>query len=381
MSRTHTLRRTGVGLSLVMVGLLLPAQAASAAPLVEIVAPHSGPTAGGNPVRIYGDGFTGTTAVKFGNTDSTKFAVINDDLITAVVPGGGTDNTSVDVTVTGNGSSVLDDAYYYTNATVTVSPSTGLDPGDQVSVTISGYPPSTAFLVVELNPLQIYYEDPNFPDGQEPPYVDTLASSSTSSSGSKTLNVTLTNPFNPDGQSFDTRADCPVDQTTANFLGNSAPASANRPVYSGKCLIVVTQFGAGSVDTPISFSADPVPAPPVVTTNKASAIQGEKVTLSGVNWNANPFFGSSKAAKKPGETKVTVEICGIGGSATTCAAKKGSGTVAMTRYVNETLSGATLSGSITVDPNMANCPTCFIRVRQNRPAGGFIEDTVPLNVT
>jgi hypothetical protein len=70
-------------------------------------------------------------------------------------------------------------------------------------------------------------------------------------------------------------------------------------------------------------------------TNKATAAQYEKVTITKApskNWNANPYYGSSKSGANPGETKAEVKICGIGGNAAACSTKVGNGTVSATRY-------------------------------------------------
>lgn len=362
--------------------------------VVETVAPQWAPTGGGTAVRIGGTGFVNVTAVEFDGVAATDFEVIDDELITAIVPAGGPNNSFVDVTVTEGGTdSTLSGTFAYSNATLGVTPSTGLDAGDAITATVTGYFPNTTIIFPELNPLQIYLEHPDFADA-EPPYVDTLLPfpTSTNGSGNKTFNTNLTDPFNPDGQMIDPNATCPVNQTTSNYLGTSAPASFTDPAYAGRCLIVVNQFGIASLDTPIGFGTDdePVPAAPVFTTNKASANQGENVTITGgSNWNANPFFGSSRNATNPGETTTTVQICGLTGGG--CSTRRGNGTVGMTRYVDTNpaqeeidgvFSGATLSGNIVVGTDIPdNCTTCFIRVRQNRPAGGFIQATVPLTVT
>lgn len=53
-------------------------------PLIALVNPVSGGIAGGNLVQIFGSGFTGATAVKFGAVAATTFTVISDSLIVAV---------------------------------------------------------------------------------------------------------------------------------------------------------------------------------------------------------------------------------------------------------------------------------------------------------
>jgi hypothetical protein len=55
-------------------------------PSVEGITPGEGPVAGGTTVTIEGDGFTGATGVRFGETEAVSFAVIDDETISAVAP-------------------------------------------------------------------------------------------------------------------------------------------------------------------------------------------------------------------------------------------------------------------------------------------------------
>src|SRR5206468_7293289 len=68
---------------------------ASPAPAVTGLSPGSGPTAGGTEVTVTGTGFTGATAVSFGGTAATSFAVNSDTQITATAP----DNAVCEVVV------------------------------------------------------------------------------------------------------------------------------------------------------------------------------------------------------------------------------------------------------------------------------------------
>src|ERR1700716_262292 len=69
-------------------------------PTVTSISPNSGPAAGGMPVTITGNNFTGATAVKFGGTAATSFTVNSATSIAATSPAGG---GTVDVTVTNSG--------------------------------------------------------------------------------------------------------------------------------------------------------------------------------------------------------------------------------------------------------------------------------------
>lgn len=368
-----------------------PAQALDGPPVIDAVNPQWVPTAGA-PVRIYGSGLADVTSVKFGALNATAFRVVDSFLVTASAPLG-TNNTLVDVTVAdAEGTTTFTSAVLYTDATLTVTPNSGLTPGSPITVSLSGYQPNVGMVLPEVNPLIVYVEQyPDFPAGP-PPYAQVLSNStpsggfpSTGASGAYTESATLPNPFvGTNGSAYDPNITCPVTQQTANFLGTSPPASFGRPSYSRRCLIATGQFGIGTVDTAIAYTTDPTPAGPVLNLDKTSAAQGEVVSIASgsKNWNANPFFGSSKnTTGRPGETKTDVRICGIAGSPTLCSATVGKGTVKMTHYVNRVLSGATLSGSITVGADIPDGCACFVRVRQSRPGGGYLEATKPLSVT
>jgi hypothetical protein len=208
----------------------------------------------------------------------------------------------------------------------------------------------------------------------------------------------LPNPFTgTNGSSYDTNIQCPVTQTTADYLGNSAPKSLNQPSYSGQCQLAIGQLGKGTLETPLPYGGggspptpDPTPASPVLTTNTSMAHVSDTVTITSgsVHWNANPFFGSSTAHTNPGETALTVQICGIYGVSTDCSTTVGSGAVAMTRYktsstttpISATFSGATLTGSIVVGSDTLHCSTCFVQVTQSKPLSGSISATTALTV-
>jgi hypothetical protein len=381
-----------IGTTAILLAVLAPASTAGAAPAadgppaVAGIAPQVAPISGGVPIRIYGSGFLGTTSVLFGGRPSPKFAVIDSNLITAIVApasgGGAANNTFADVTVVDNeGSGTLPHGIYYTQAVLVARPSTGLAPGSPITASVFGDAPGAFGLLVEINPLLAYIEDPNSLPPGPPPYADLIGNGFTDARGNATVQTALNNPFNPSAQDFDPNATCPPTQVTANYLGNSFHTTL-RATYSAKCILAFSRFGQANVETQISYSSDPVPAPPTLVLTPSSTPVGGTITLGGMFWNANPFFGSSTAANKPGETKVTVEICGLRGVAALCSRTTGSAAVELTRYINLQFSGAALSGTITVGPDVARgCTTCYVRVREYRPVGGFIEARAPLRVT
>jgi hypothetical protein len=75
----------------------LAALASSTTPTVTLVAPNSGPAAGGTSVTITGTNLTGATAVKFGTVAASSFTVNSAVQITATSPAG---SGGVDVRVT-----------------------------------------------------------------------------------------------------------------------------------------------------------------------------------------------------------------------------------------------------------------------------------------
>lgn len=80
----------------------------TAVPVVNALAPATGPAAGGTNVTVSGSGFsgiTGATAVKFGATNATEYTVVSDSSIVAKSPAGAAGTVRVIVT-NANGPSV-----------------------------------------------------------------------------------------------------------------------------------------------------------------------------------------------------------------------------------------------------------------------------------
>ncbi|HWG72943.1 MAG TPA: hypothetical protein VG184_02685, partial [Acidimicrobiales bacterium] len=138
-----------------------------------------------------------------------------------------------------------------------------------------------------------------------------------------------------------------------------------------------------SVEHNIGFASDPVPAAPTLALGATGGAVGDTVSLSGIHWNANAWFGSSTTPTNPGETPLTVELCTS--ALTVCTPAAADAAVAITRYqtsatnttfpppIGATFSGATLSGSFTIDDASGCLPDCVVRVSQaryNYPTGG-----------
>lgn len=384
----HYRRSLAATAAVLTAAVLAPAQPAFAAPVIDSsVAPQSGPTAGGTPIRIYGTGFTGVNDVEIENRNATDYKFVDDTLITAVVPsalnGTSDNNTFVDVEVTTTGGTTTAvDAFYYTNATFTV---TGANPpfsaGDPITTTLDNYKPSTNVVLPQFNPLLVYIEKfPAFSPPVPPPYADILVLSTTTDvNGDATVNTNLGNPFDggndayPDN--YDANIACPVNQTTANYLGNSASASLDKPAYSGKCMVANGQYGTATLERAIDMTNDLTPAVPTLVPSVSSVSRGSFVTVTGINWNANPFFGSTKTVDGPGETAVKAQICNTATSI--CSSTVGNVAVDMSRYIYNSgtsvfdFSGAYLHGGIQAGNDLPSpCTTCVIRVTQDRPASG-----------
>jgi hypothetical protein len=98
-----------------------------AAPKVTSVYPKSGIDKGGNTVTVYGSGFTGATAVKFGAQPGSNLNVVSDTKFTVTAPAG---KGAVDITVlTPGGTSSITSADRYTYLSIpvvtSVSPTSG----------------------------------------------------------------------------------------------------------------------------------------------------------------------------------------------------------------------------------------------------------------
>ncbi|CAN5233480.1 hypothetical protein BH18ACT4_BH18ACT4_04410 [soil metagenome] len=369
--------------------------------------PQAHPPEGGTPIRIYGDGFLGTTEVTFGGVPALDFRVIDSGLITAILPpadpnllSAGNDGfahitiTDDDGTATtdlnGNGEvevSSIDGAgetgaIFYTDATLTLNPETGLDGGESIQITVADYEPlgDRPVPVVQANPLVNFIEDApedTDPINVGPSYGDVLfpflfTDANGNATGSRTVGggdedcESPCVPFNLDDQDYDPDADCPVAQITADY-------------GLDRCFIAVSQFGMGSIENYFSYSpdpphVDPVPAEPTLALTVTSVDEGATVDVSGIHWNAAPHFGSDTVPDDPGETLLTIEICDTTLSNCTPAESAAAG-VELVRYfdgdpstpgVQGVYTGAVLSGSFTI-PDTSGCsPDCVVLVRQQR---------------
>ena len=86
----------------------------SATPVLALVSPNNGSTAGGTSVTLTGTNFTGATAVSFGGTAATGFIVNNATTITATTPAHAAGLVNVAV-ITPGGSATLTNGYTYSS--------------------------------------------------------------------------------------------------------------------------------------------------------------------------------------------------------------------------------------------------------------------------
>ncbi|WP_280244436.1 IPT/TIG domain-containing protein, partial [Nocardia abscessus] len=117
-----------------------------AAPTLASVAPDSGPEIGGNTVVLDGTGFSGTSAVRFGDTPAGSFTVVSVTEIRAVVPTG---TGTIDVTVTAIGGTSNPATYTYVPvpALASVTPRSGPQTGgNTVVLTGTGLTGTTSVL-------------------------------------------------------------------------------------------------------------------------------------------------------------------------------------------------------------------------------------------
>jgi hypothetical protein len=124
------------------------------APAVTLLSPTSGPAAGGTAVAIYGTGFTGATAVKFGSVNAAGFAVLSDTLIFATTPAepGGTVDVTV-VTPGGTTATSSADRFTFVAPAVTfLSPNNGPTAGGTaVAIYGTGFTGATAVFFGSVN--------------------------------------------------------------------------------------------------------------------------------------------------------------------------------------------------------------------------------------
>jgi hypothetical protein len=336
-------------------------------PTITSMSLHSNTTAGDSLVTITGTGFTSDATVSFGSNTGTFDLTVNSLTSITVNSAAGTPGL-VNVTVkTSGGTSPITpaDEFTYLNqkATLVITPSTGNAPGGSVTVTGSGFPTgnwndnTSGVLLIEASPLADFLSGFSALEELD---LGNLVEPTVDNSGDFTISFQLANPFS----ASDSNASCPPAQDQAN-------------VGLVGCAIVGLSLNQKSIlaslaDSPVIF-AGTQPDPPTLSAPSTVVRVGHSLSFSGTGWWGS-FPGGNAAA----------EICGIGGTPASCDTLTGSGVVAPVGYsgVGGTLSGATVSGSITVAANLAGCMTCFLKVTQPNltPVPGVITASLALTI-
>jgi hypothetical protein len=161
-------------------------------PFVASISRVSGPLAGGNTVTLSGANLSTATAVGFGAESATP-TVVNDNLISVVVPAG-TDAGSVSVSVTtAGGTAGCPDSYRYVDAPTigTISPTSGstaggtvvLVPGTNLSTTTSVTFGATLASFTVISDTQVSVSTPPHAAGTVDVVVTNVGGSATSVGG------------------------------------------------------------------------------------------------------------------------------------------------------------------------------------------------------
>ena len=345
-------------------------------PTVTGVSPNSNTSTGGSLVTITGTGFTSDASVNFGSTPAgggIGVSVISPTEIQAGSPGGSPGTVDITVTTSG-GTSAINAADQFTylleKATITVTPNTGASPGSSVTVTGSGFPTGTGSLIgsggvvlVEASPLGALVsgfsaiEEIDLNQFQFQP-VD--------NNGNFTTQFTVPSPFMALG---DPNAACaPLqNQVDVGLVGCAVAA-----LYESSAGVSLGGVGIADVSSPIIFN-DTQPDPPTLSVPSTTIHAGDTINFTGSGWWGSYPGGGA-----------TAKICGIAGNPSNCDATTGSGVVTPTTYsgVGGTLGGATLTGSITVGSDLADCTSCFLTVTQPNltPIPGNVTSSVALTI-
>ncbi|MBF6296968.1 IPT/TIG domain-containing protein [Nocardia amamiensis] len=113
-------------------------------PVIASISPSTGPVTGGVLVTLTGTGFTGATAVNFGATPATFYAVLSDTLIVAIAPPG-TGTVPVTVTTAAGTSAGVSFTYVPAPTLTSISPTSGpVTGGTTVILTGTGFTGATA---------------------------------------------------------------------------------------------------------------------------------------------------------------------------------------------------------------------------------------------
>ncbi|KAJ5661426.1 uncharacterized protein N7477_009042 [Penicillium maclennaniae] len=284
--------------------------AALAIPVVSLVNPTTGPTAGGNTVSIIGSGFINATAVTFGSAAATSYTVVSATTINAVVPAGPSGGGSVSVRVTSpGGTSAAGTTYTYIAAPVVsnVSPTTGpAAGGNTVSIIGSGFTNATAvtfgsaaatsYTVVSATTINAVV--PAGPSGGgsvsvPAPVVSSVSPTTGPAAGGNTVSIIGSGFTNATAVTFGSAAATSFTVVSATTINAVVPAG---PSGGGSVSVRVTSPGGTSAaGTTYTYIAAPVVSSVSPTTGPAAGGNTVSIIGSGFNNATAVTFGATPA--------------------------------------------------------------------------------------
>jgi IPT/TIG domain len=276
-------------------------------PALTLLAPTTGPAAGGTAVTLIGTGLSGATGVNFGAIPATSFTIVSNTQITAIAPAG-VGTVSVAVTSAAGSSNGLPFTYVGVPTVTSVSPNSGpVTGGTVVTVTGTGFTGATA-VNFGITPATLYF------------VLSDTKILAIAPAGTGTVQVTVTTAAG-------TSVGVPFTYLPVPTLTSISPASG--PVTGGTTVIVsgtgftgatavffgilpATSFTVNS-DTQITAVAPPgLGTVPVTVTTPAGTASG-----LGFTYVLAPILLFSNPAMGPQAGGTTVTITGLGLSGVT----------------------------------------------------------------
>ena len=338
-------------------------------PTITAVSPNQNTTAGDSLVTLTGTGFTTDATVEFGADGPPVFGgvtVISPTSLMVNSPAGAPGTVDLTVTTEGGTSAVSpSDRFTYVTETptMTVTPGTGDNPGDTVTVTGSGFPTgnwniqNSGIVLVQASPLATFLTGFSALNDLD---VNNIVEPTVDDGGNFSTTFTLSSPFSVG----DPNGACPPlkNEVDMGLVGCAIAALS----------LNATTLLASLGDAPVIF-AGTRPDPPTLAVSSTTVRTGDTLHFTGSGWWGSYPGGGA-----------TAQICGLGGNPARCDATTGTGVVAPVTYsgVGGTLRGATVAGSIKVATNVAGCTSCFLKVTQPNltPISGRITASIALTI-
>lgn len=278
-------------------------------PGITGISPNKGSASGGTSVVISGGGFTGATAVKFGNNSAASYTVDNDQQITAVSPPG---SSTVDIRVTGASGVVSAinnfDKFSYLPVVTGVSPDKGSSLGEtSVTITGSGFSGSNTTVNFGSNPATNV-------DVVSDTKITATSPAAADDAASSTVDVTVVAGGN-------SSAIVPADKFTylpliTEVKPNYGPGLSTKVTIKGKSFENLSgvkfgslnasdiDFGASDNTTVIAFPPDgtgTVDVTVITTAGVSDVVPADKFSYAPVITSISPNYGSES-----GDTEVTI---------------------------------------------------------------------------